>query len=99
MRENLQRCGFAASATVVRDDARRWWASLEGDDSPVVDLALLDPPYAYDGWDDLLAVVRARVVVVESDRSVAWPERYELRRERRHGTTVVAIAELQESRS
>ena len=30
---------------------------------------LLDPPYAFDGWDDLLASLRVPVAVVESDRA------------------------------
>ncbi len=96
VRENLARTGLDGAADVVRSDALRWAADAS---RPRFDLALLDPPYDFDGWDELLGSIRARVVVVESDRTVAMPERYEVLRERRYGSTVVTIAELEEHRS
>jgi 16S rRNA (guanine966-N2)-methyltransferase len=61
------------------------------------DLVLLDPPYAFDGWDDLLARVAERlgdggVVVVESDREVPVPPPFVCLRARRYGGTVVTFA-------
>jgi len=96
VRQNLARTALAAGAEVVRADAMRWAAAGS---EPPFDVALLDPPYDFDQWDALLDAIRARVIVVESDRSVAMPERYEVLRERRYGSTVVIIAELEEPRS
>ncbi|MGZ4682244.1 MAG: 16S rRNA (guanine(966)-N(2))-methyltransferase RsmD [Acidimicrobiales bacterium] len=87
---NLAATGLAAQATVVRSDAdsvlsravvegRRW------------DLALLDPPYAFDEWADLLTGFPADLVVVESDRSIEPPPGWGVVRERRYGSTLVAV--------
>jgi 16S rRNA (guanine966-N2)-methyltransferase len=96
VRHNLARAALAERATVIHSAAStalgRW-----GD--TVFDLALLDPPYDHDGWSELLAAVPARVVVVESDRAVALPDRLRLLRERSYGSTVVQIAELRELHS
>jgi 16S rRNA (guanine966-N2)-methyltransferase len=87
---NLAATGLADRAEVVRADAdsvlaraaaegRRW------------DLALLDPPYSFDGWVDLLEGVPADLVVVESDRSIEPPPGWGVVRERRYGGTLVAV--------
>ena len=87
---NLAATGLAEQATVVRADAatvvsravaegRRW------------DLALLDPPYAFAGWADLLEGFPADVVVVESDRSIEPGPGWGVVRERRYGSTLVAV--------
>jgi 16S rRNA (guanine966-N2)-methyltransferase len=55
------------------------------------DLALLDPPYDFDGWDDLLATLPADLAVVESDRPVVPPPGWGVVRERRYGTTLVTV--------
>jgi len=96
IRDNLARTGLEAGGEVVRGDAMRWAADAS---RPELDLALLDPPYDFADWDTLLGSIRARVVVVESDRDVTVPDRYEVLRQRRYGTTVVIIAELEEPSS
>ncbi|MGY6502047.1 MAG: 16S rRNA (guanine(966)-N(2))-methyltransferase RsmD [Acidimicrobiales bacterium] len=73
-------------ATVVVGDAMAHLPTM----GPV-DVALLDPPYAFDRWDDLLDVCPASVAVVESDREVDPPPGWELTRQKRYGTTVVTI--------
>ena len=88
VRDNLATCGLDEAATVVRADA---FAHLAVHPEHH-DLALLDPPYAFDRWAELLDTVRAPVVVVESDRAVPTEPHYEVRRERRYGGTVVTIA-------
>ena len=60
------------------------------------DLALADPPYAYDEWPALFALLdeamaKDGVVVVESDRRIEPPPGWEIFRERRYGSTVVTI--------
>jgi 16S rRNA (guanine966-N2)-methyltransferase len=56
------------------------------------DVAFCDPPYAFDGWDGLLAALPARWLVVESDREVPLPSPWEVVRTKRYGSTVVVLA-------
>ena len=60
------------------------------------DLALADPPYAFDAWGELLDALDATIVVIESDHAVRPPSRWEVLRERRYGDTVVVIARSQD---
>ena len=87
VRANLATCDLDAAATVVRSDGPGWAAG-----SPRHDLALLDPPYAFDAWTPLLDDLDAGLVVVESDRAVDLPEGWEVVRDRRYGTTFVRVA-------
>jgi 16S rRNA (guanine966-N2)-methyltransferase len=90
VRANLAGCGLEDRATVVRADALAFPAASDG----TCDLALLDPPYSFDRWPELLAIVRSDVVVIESDRAVGTGPRFEVQRERRYGGTVVTIIRL-----
>jgi 16S rRNA (guanine966-N2)-methyltransferase len=83
---NLAATGLAAAATVARADVLRWL-----DRGPAVDLALVDPPYAFDLWPDLLARLTAGVAVLESDRDVDPAPTWRVLRRRRYGTTVVSL--------
>jgi len=98
---NLATCDLADRATVVRADGPGWLqASVDA-----WDLVLLDPPYDFDAWDDLLAVlavVAARLadpatalVVVESDREVpiegGVDARWHVDSRRRAAGTVVTL--------
>jgi 16S rRNA (guanine966-N2)-methyltransferase len=89
---NLATCGFADRATVVASPAERHVADLVRDGT-VADLALLDPPYDYAGWDELLAVLPADLAVVESGGPMALPTGWERLRSKRYGRTHVAILE------
>jgi 16S rRNA (guanine966-N2)-methyltransferase len=87
VRRNLDAADLADQATVVRGDGTRFAAGR-------FDLALLDPPYAFDdaAWVKLLADLDADVAVIESDREVAVPEPWRVLRVKKYGGTVVAIA-------
>jgi 16S rRNA (guanine966-N2)-methyltransferase len=87
VRANLASCGLADRSTVVRGDGAAWAAG-----APRHDLALLDPPYAFDEWSSLLLDLPAGLVVVESDRPVELPGGWEIVRDRRYGTTHVRVA-------
>jgi 16S rRNA (guanine966-N2)-methyltransferase len=89
IRTNLDHTGLSDRATVVRTDASSWVTGARH-----VDLALLDPPYRYDSdeWLELLALLDAEVIVVESDRFVELPPRWEVVRDKRYGTTFVRVA-------
>ena len=85
--DNLATCGFTDRADVVVADAERWLSANPGR----WDLALLDPPYTYDGWTTLLAALDAAVAVVESDREVEVPAGWHVGRVRRYAGTVVML--------
>jgi len=87
IRRNLELCGFADRARVRLDAVEREVPTL----GPL-DLVLADPPYAYDGWGALSAGIRARVLVVESDRAVVLSPDWEVQRSRTYGGTVLQIA-------
>ena len=92
VRANLATTGLAAAGTVVRSDASRFVASGPGR----FDLALLDPPYDFDGssWSGLLDLVEAGLAVLESDREIDPGERWEPVRVKRYGATVVTFVRL-----
>lgn len=58
-----------------------------------LDVCFLDPPYAYEQWEALLAIVPADFVVLESNREIELPDRFELHRRYRYGTTLVTMAQ------
>lgn len=89
LRENIETLGFESEATIVAGDGISALARLAGE----VDLVLLDPPYDFDGWPELLAPLRDAVVVIESNRSIDLPAGWVVHREREYGTTVVTLAD------
>ncbi len=89
---NLASTGLADRARVVGGVAER--AVVE---NGPWDLVLLDPPYAYEGWEPLLDAVAANLsehglVVIESDREIELGERLGSIRSRTYGGTVVTFA-------
>lgn len=60
------------------------------------DLIFADPPYAFDDWPELLAMIDAvgtssAVIVAESDREVSARDGWKITRSKRYGGTVVTI--------
>ncbi len=90
--------------TLMRADVVAWASappSAGRPDAPV-DIILVDPPYAFDRWDDLLAalgrpgVLAAEgIVVAESNRALdpeaAVSGTWDVERVRKHGGTVVTV--------
>jgi 16S rRNA (guanine966-N2)-methyltransferase len=89
---NVAACGFGTRATVVAGTAERHLADLDRS-GEVVDLALLDPPYDFDGWPALFATLPADLAVVETSAPIDLPEGWERLRTKRYGRTTVAIFE------
>jgi len=85
VRANLASTGLEGGE-VVRADAVRW---LDGD--AAFDLALVDPPYSFNGWDAVFSRLRAKVVVAESDRDLEIPPEWLMVRRKRYGGTVVHL--------
>jgi 16S rRNA (guanine966-N2)-methyltransferase len=57
------------------------------------DLALLDPPYDYDGWPELLLGLPAQTAVLEGPQAVDPPFGWEVVRAKRYGRTHVVVAQ------
>jgi 16S rRNA (guanine966-N2)-methyltransferase len=89
VRHNLQSTGLETRATLVNATAEAFLARRPA--PKPVDLALCDPPYAFDGWSELLARLSARLVVCESDRPVTLGPEWCAVRARRYGGTVVTF--------
>ncbi len=81
---NLAALGLADRAEVHAVPVERW--------EPVAaDVVLADPPYGWDGWDDLLDRLRPLgdvLVVAEADHQLAG-DGWEVVASKRHGGTVV----------
>ena len=93
---NLDACDLSIQATVVRADGPGWLATGLGGAAGPWDLVLLDPPYDFDGWADLLeamveVVAADGMVVVESDREIDAGPRWDVDSCRRAAGTVVTL--------
>jgi 16S rRNA (guanine966-N2)-methyltransferase len=88
---NLAVCGLTGAAEVVAAPAERFLAGAGRQRR--WDLALLDPPYDYDGWPELLLELPATTVVLEGPEAVEPPFGWEVVRAKRYGRTHVVIAQ------
>jgi len=89
IQENIATLGFADRATIVTFDAVRYIASASA-----FDVVICDPPYDFDGWDELLSCISSELLVVESDRPVELGPRWESFKQGQYAATVVEIARL-----
>ena len=92
LRSNLEVTGLADRATVMVVHADAALDELARRRRRF-DVALVDPPYAFDAWPELLARVPAELVVAESDRPVDVGPDFAIHHHRRHGGTVVTFAQ------
>lgn len=84
---NLETLGFADRATVVQADVLAW---IERNTAKV-DVVLADPPYADDGWTELLDAVNSRWLVAEGSGAIEEHPRWDVVREKTYGSTVVTV--------
>jgi len=89
IRRNLEACGFGGRATVVDRPVEAWLAALPAEVR--FDVVFCDPPYAFDGWADLLPALPADLVVVEAAAPVAAPPGWRVERSARYGGTWVGF--------
>lgn len=80
VRTNLEHLGLMDRSRVLVADVMASLASL-----PLADLVLVDPPYRFDAWDDLLNAMTAPLVVAESDRPLIAPVGWTVSHQRRYG--------------
>jgi 16S rRNA (guanine966-N2)-methyltransferase len=92
---NLTSLGLEDRALVVHAEALRWLsgptARRTGRARGPYHLALCDPPYAFDAWEELLAHLDASLAVLESSRPLAVPDRWQVVRSKRYGSTLVTV--------
>lgn len=103
---NLQTTNFTDRATVHRMDAFSFLKqhchghlpSQQGDGTDEAHkVIIVDPPYRFDGWDELLGLLEQApdaTVVVESGDEIETGDRWSIVRTRRYGGSVVTIMEL-----
>lgn len=87
IRANLESTKLDDQATVVAADVFTFLSTV----GHQFDLAVLDPPYAFDRWPEMLAALPADVAVLESNRLIDPGDGWTVVRSRRYGTTVVTI--------
>jgi 16S rRNA (guanine966-N2)-methyltransferase len=90
VKANLESLGL--SAVVHRMTAERFLEST----AVSYDLALLDPPYEYQGWEGLLSALRCSVAVIESSSPVQLPDGWVDLKSQWYGRTHVAVVERDE---
>lgn len=90
VRTNLEATALAdRPVQLVRAELPGWL----GRPAPA-DLALCDPPYAFNDWPTLLGLLQADVAVLESSESappIEPPEGWMVARSRRYGGTLVTV--------
>jgi 16S rRNA (guanine966-N2)-methyltransferase len=93
---NLDACGLADRAEVVGAPVERFLAGVArpAGEEPAFDLAFADPPYAFAGWEGLLAARPARLLVAESGGEVEAPPGWEVVRAARYGAAWVGFLGL-----
>jgi 16S rRNA (guanine966-N2)-methyltransferase len=88
LRENIAAFDLADRAAVHATDVMAWVPAMRN-----VDIAFIDPPYAFDAWDRLLPLVDVTMVVAEADDPVDAPEGWDAVRSKRYGRTWVTVLE------
>ncbi len=86
LRANLSTLGLDNRTTVVTSDVLAWVPSMRG-----VDLAIIDPPYTFDGWERLLELLQVSYALCESAREVTAPPGWDTLRVKRYGRTTVTL--------
>jgi 16S rRNA (guanine966-N2)-methyltransferase len=89
---NLQTCGVADRATVVVATVERYLVDAAARGARF-DLALVDPPYDFAAWDQLIQALPADLVAAEAPAAVVAPEGWEVARSRRYGRAWVTLLE------
>lgn len=90
VRENLKKSGFEKKAEIVKEDSVNW---LQKSSKPS-DLVLLDPPYNFENWPELLDALFQKqpgIVVIESNREIDPGPKWHVDSIRQYGSSVVVI--------
>jgi 16S rRNA (guanine966-N2)-methyltransferase len=88
LRANIESLDIDDRCQVVATDVMAWVPAMRH-----VDIAFIDPPYTFDAWPALLALLDVPLVVAESEHAVAAPDGWAQQRARRYGRTWVTVLE------
>ena len=84
---NLQMLGFDSKAEVRHQDAVMYLKEARD-----FDVAILDPPYEFNLWDQLISQIKSKVVVIETSQKIALNEYWKIIKEQNYGQSNVLIA-------
>jgi 16S rRNA (guanine966-N2)-methyltransferase len=85
--ENIANLDLSDRTRVLRSDAMSAAATVDAD------IVFADPPYDFVDWPDLLARVRADMVVAESGSAIDAPDGWTVTRSKRYGRTTLTFLE------
>ena len=88
LRENIKALGVEDRCTVVASDVLAYAPGITA-----VDIAFVDPPYSFAQWPQILKVLRAGLLVAESDREVVAQPGWQVIKSKRYGRTTITILE------
>jgi 16S rRNA (guanine966-N2)-methyltransferase len=88
LRDNLAALDIEDRCTVHATDVMAWVPAMRH-----VDIAFVDPPYAFDGWARLLTLIDVPLLVAESDDPIDAIDGWSLVRARQYGRTWVTLLE------
>ena len=88
LRENIATLAIVDRCTVHGTDVMAWVPAMRN-----VDIAFIDPPYAFDAWPALLKLVDVGLVVAEADDPVEAPHGWTQLRSRRYGRAWITLLE------
>ena len=90
MKKNLIISGFEKNSEIVIGDSLDWL--LKSSESP--DLVLLDPPYDFENWAELLDALLEKepgIIVIESNREIDPGPKWHVDSMRQYGSSVVVV--------
>jgi 16S rRNA (guanine966-N2)-methyltransferase len=87
LEQNIDTLGLRNRARVIAGDVLSVLGAIDAD------IVFADPPYDFEDWPQLLALVRADTVVAESGRVVEPVQGWDQHRTKRYGRTVVTQLE------
>ena len=90
IKENLKKSGFEKTSEIVKEDSLKWLQKS----SKSLDLVLLDPPYSFKNWSELLDILlqkQPRIVVIESNREIDPGPNWHVDSIRQYGSSVVVV--------
>lgn len=86
LRANIEALRVGDRSTIVTSDVMAWVPAMRG-----VDLAVIDPPYTFDAWPQLLSLLQVPYALCESARPVPAPPGWEAVRAKQYGRTAVTL--------
>ena len=90
VKENLKKSGLENKAQVIKGGALKWLQKS----SESWDLVLLDPPYDFENWVELLDALLEKepgIIVIESNREIDPGPKWHVDSIRQYGSSVVVV--------